>query len=68
MKFLLLFSATVLAAPVPQLSSLLRGAGLGGTTRNDIEDGVCAPVTVIHARGTTEPGYPLPPPIPTLRC
>jgi len=40
-----------LAVPVPQFSF-----PTGSSTRTDLDDGVCKPITVIFARGTTESG------------
>lgn len=36
--------------------SFLRSRALGDMTQNDVKDGVCKPVTVLFARGTTEQG------------
>ncbi|TKA79594.1 hypothetical protein B0A55_03353 [Friedmanniomyces simplex] len=50
----LLYAASI-AAAVP----IVKRAGTsynGGTTANDVENGVCAPITLIFARGSTEPG------------
>jgi hypothetical protein len=47
---LLLFAATtVVALPTVTVRD-------DSTTRNDIKNGLCAPVSVIFARGTTEAG------------
>ena len=45
--------ATVLSAPTPAPTLEIRQSA---TTRNELLDGVCRPVTVIYARGTTESG------------
>lgn len=45
--------ATVLAAPTPAPTLEIRQSA---TTRNELLDGPCRPVTVIYARGTTESG------------
>lgn len=52
LSFLLYAASIALAAPVVDKRQL----GGGSSTRNDIKDGKCAPVTLIFARGSTEPG------------
>lgn len=44
-------SAYAAPLPLPQLDF-----GLGSTTKNDVTNGECKPVTYIFARGTTETG------------
>ena len=60
-----LFSVLVTSIPlsrdVVSLDSSIKirntlNARQGGTVRNDLVDGECAAVTVVFARGTTEPG------------
>ena len=46
-----LLAALASAAPAPQL-----GAGGAGTTSNDIQNGQCGDITLVMARGSTEPG------------
>ncbi|KAM0699004.1 hypothetical protein Q7P36_001049 [Cladosporium allicinum] len=53
LSYLLYAASIVVAAPVDKRQF---GLGGGGSTRNDIKDGKCAPVTLIFARGSTEPG------------
>lgn len=36
--------------------SFLRSRALGAMTQNDVKNGVCKPVTILFARGTTEGG------------
>jgi hypothetical protein len=50
----LLYAASIAAAA--PLEKRQFGLGGGSSTRNDIVDGKCAPVTFIFARGSTEPG------------
>lgn len=52
-SYLLYAASVAVAAP---LEARQFGLGGGGSTRNDIVDGKCAPVTFIFARGSTEPG------------
>lgn len=57
LSYLLYAASIVVAAPVDKRQF---GLGGGGSTRNDIKDGKCAPVTLIFARGSTEPGVSCP--------
>ena len=41
---------------LPFASMLSLVAAATGNTANDVQNGVCKPVTLIFARGTTEPG------------
>ena len=54
------FAAVVLSACIATASPItVKRAGTtytGGTTANDVTNGVCAPLTLIFARGTSEPG------------
>ena len=52
-SYLLYAASVAVAAPIEARQF---GLGGGGSTRNDIVDGKCAPVTFIFARGSTEPG------------
>jgi hypothetical protein len=54
LSYLLYAASIVVAAPVEKRQFSLGGGG--GSTRNDVKDGKCAPVTLIFARGSTEPG------------
>ncbi|KAK1083884.1 hypothetical protein LTR33_002980 [Friedmanniomyces endolithicus] len=50
----LLYAASIVAgAPVVKRAGTTYN---GGQTATDVDDGVCAPITLIFARGTTEPG------------
>ncbi|KAI4737988.1 cutinase-domain-containing protein [Aureobasidium sp. EXF-12298] len=54
-----LAATSTFAAPLaaPQFGGFPSfGGGLGGSTKNDVINGVCKPVTYIFARGTTEIG------------
>ena len=51
----LLFAALVAALPAPQFGGFPSGPTSGGSTANGLS-GPCLPVTVIYARGTSEPG------------
>jgi hypothetical protein len=53
LSYLLYAASLAMSLPVEkrQFSS-----SSGGSTRNDVVDGKCAPVTLIFARGSTEPG------------
>jgi hypothetical protein len=53
LSYLLYAASIVVAAPIDKRQF---GLGGGGSTRNDVKDGKCAPVTLIFARGSTEPG------------
>lgn len=53
-SYLLYAASIAMAAPVEKRQ--FGGLGGGSSTRNDIVDGKCAPVTLIFARGSTEPG------------
>jgi len=57
LSYLLYAASIVVAAPIDKRQF---GLGGGGSTRNDIKDGKCAPVTLIFARGSTEPGVSRP--------
>jgi hypothetical protein len=59
LSYLLYAASIVVAAPVDKRQFGGLGGG-GGSTRNDIKDGKCAPVTLIFARGSTEPGVSSP--------
>ncbi|KAF8247673.1 cutinase-domain-containing protein [Wilcoxina mikolae CBS 423.85] len=58
----LLPSSSLLSSLIPgtgtgdSTSTSLLTTNIGSSTRNDIQSGVCAPITVIYARGTTETG------------
>jgi hypothetical protein len=54
-SYLLYAASIAMAAPV-EVEKRQFSLGGGGSTRNDIVDGKCAPVTFIFARGSTEPG------------
>jgi cutinase len=54
-SYLLYAASIAMAVPVEKRQFSLGGSS-GGSTRNDIVDGKCAPVTLIFARGSTEPG------------
>lgn len=54
LAFLLYCASIVTAAPIEARASA--SSYSGGTTANDVEQGVCAPVTFIFARGSTEVG------------
>jgi hypothetical protein len=60
LSYLLYAASIVVAAPVDKRQFGGLGGGGGGSTRNDIKDGKCAPVTLIFARGSTEPGVSFP--------
>ncbi|KAK1816898.1 hypothetical protein LTR12_008737 [Friedmanniomyces endolithicus] len=50
----LLYAASIVAgAPVVKRAGTTYN---GGQTATDVDDGVCAPITLIFARGSTEPG------------
>lgn len=49
----LLFASTALAAPLAKRATT---GYTSGDTASDVQDGVCAPLTVIFARGTSESG------------
>jgi hypothetical protein len=55
-SYLLYAASIAMAAPVDVEKRQFGLGGGGGSTRNDIVDGKCAPVTFIFARGSTEPG------------
>jgi cutinase len=55
LSYVLYAASIAMAAPVEKRQFSLGGSS-GGSTRNDIVDGKCAPVTLIFARGSTEPG------------
>ncbi|KAK6440378.1 hypothetical protein LTR95_003404 [Oleoguttula sp. CCFEE 5521] len=52
---LALLAAGAIAAPVHLVERQFGGLG-GGSTENDIQNGVCKRITFIMARGSTEPG------------
>ena len=52
-SYLLYAASIAVAAPLEARQFSL---GSGSSTRNDVVDGKCAPVTFIFARGSTEPG------------
>jgi cutinase len=56
LSYVLYVASIAMAAPVEKRQFSLGGGSSGGSTHNDIVDGKCAPVTLIFARGSTEPG------------
>lgn len=49
------FASVALNAPLTKRTSSTTGY-TSGSDANDVQNGVCAPLTVIFARGTSEPG------------
>jgi len=49
------FASVALNAPLTERASSTTGY-TSGSDANDVQNGVCAPLTVIFARGTSEPG------------
>ncbi|KAK0313951.1 hypothetical protein LTR91_011582 [Friedmanniomyces endolithicus] len=53
LSYLLYAASIVAAAPIEKRAGTTYS---GGLTATDVDDGVCAPITLIFARGSTEPG------------